>query len=591
MTAAPDNTRSGLTVTHVALVVVIVGIVITTVSFLPVRHSESEPFVSPAFQRTWVAEATAATRAVDLWGGEPLAWKIEPYYGAPNDRRVVQYFERGRMEVERGSSAVSQGLLVSELTRGLIDLGGGLATERQAPEISIDSGAADERVPTYLTLAKYVDRSPGDLTGDRITTWINREGVFERSSTPETRRFGAYVEATGHNLPDVTVDLFEQPEFQGGRWVESFGNPISEPLWTEYRRSDELRPALIQVFERRILVYSPHVEDSRIFSVPSHGRHYFTWRYGSEPHTGVPAIPPDAVAAGVSSADSLDAWTFLENAGTPIDMTLSATGHLMILNAEGQILRVDSPDPAGEALSVSVWAEGIEDPQGLVARGDTVAVTAGDRVWWYHDQDGQGMRSQAPELLTEGIVSISADPIRGKPVTTSGGEFFTRVDSGHAGEVLKTIGTGRQLLNLSDLLDRSGPLAFSSGDLFLTGLTEDGRPAIILVPSALSSASESEPQTIATFSVDTRIRAIAIVDEDHWALSEYGDVIVAVQDEETSRIFALSRTQRINDQDEVELVELARGFSRPTAIQVGLDGSLYVSDADTGRIVRIRYSE
>ncbi|MEX2426319.1 MAG: hypothetical protein WD401_06090 [Thermomicrobiaceae bacterium] len=571
--------------TQVLVTLVFAGVAVGTVSMLPVHHTESTPFASPAFQRTWISEAEAATQGVDLWGSDPLAWRVEPYAGAPDDRRIVQYFDRGRMEVEAGSSRVTLGLLAHEMTSGEIDLGSGVREERQSPEISIDSGSPDESVPTYLTLSRFVgematDRSVGD---ERLTDWINREGRIDQSATPEVVNVDEYIEESGHNLPDVTAELFERPEFQNERWVESFGYPISEPFWTQYRRADQMLPSLVQVFERRILVYTPKLEPSDSFTVASTGRHYSLWRYGTEPHPDTVEPPENASDPGLVLGDDLHAWEYANDIDTPIDLTLAPSGHLLILTAEGEILKADSVDPDGNPSGFTLWAEGIEEPQGMATHGGSVLVTASDRIQWFHEVDGVAISGQSPDLESESTVRAA---VRGKPVADGSGSVFARSGYSPSTNVVREIGSEKPVVRLDSLLSDPGPITFSGNDLVMSGVNEDGRTEVLLIPSVPGNVQSGSAIHLATFPRGSEVRALVAADESRWPVSELGEVVAAVETDGGTGIFALSRQTASG---ETEVIELASGLSRPTALEVGLDGSIYVADAGQGRIIKIRY--
>lgn len=579
------------TVLQVGLVVMLLGAAFAVVSLLPVRQTDSPPFASPLFQHIWVGDAAAATRIVDLWGGEPLAWRVEPYSGAPNDRRVVQYFDRGRMEVESGSSQVTIGKLVQELVQGEIDLGSGIIRSRDVPDLPIDSGALDQQIPTYRTLAQLTIDADSPVVrniGGRVTEWIDRTGRTERPSTPVMVFRSEYVEETGVHLPDVFDELFQRPEFQNERWVDVFGMPISEPFWAEYRRKDESHASLIQVFERRILIYSPGLDEANQFTVASSGRHYASWRYGQDIQTVQNEAEPGTNAGhDLTLADNVEAVVYADDIGTPIDLTLSATGHLMVLTAEGQILIARSRDPNDAPDVFDVWVDGITEPQGMVTRGDSVLLTADSRIWWYHDKDGRGVLDEIEALQADRSASPDTLSVRGKPVVTSGGDVFTRIESGDQ-LLLRALASDDPLVSLTEIFDVPGPVSFANEDLLITGRTSDEVPAVMLLPGIALGIPTTEVDRIASFSADAAIRAISIVSEELWPLGDFGDVFIAMEDGEDARIFAMSRRPAV---DETEMVELVRGLSRPTALEVGLDGSLFVADSDTGQIIRIQYRD
>lgn len=572
------------------MVIVILAIVVA-VSRMPVEENESGQFATPAFQSIWLNEASAATRAVDLWGGEPLASRIEPFIGAPNNRRVVQYFERGRMEVESGADDVTQGKLAQELVTGSIDLGGDVTIKRQPPGFAIDSGEPDDRIPTWRTLSGIVSSDSVDpqAPGDQITRWIGRNGPYERDDTPEVRYLELYIEESGYFIPDVTAELFNRPEFQDERWVESFGYPISEPYWSHYRRQGQTHEALIQVFERRVLVYTPRGESSRAFTVPSIGRHYALWRYGSDATTEPSWPPDDAQQSEITPGDGLEAWVYAEDIGTPVDLALSASGHLMILTMEGEILIAESLDPDGTPSGFEVWASGIEDPQGLTTIGETVVVTASAHFTFFADRDGAGIRVDSELSVLEPGESGN-QTAHGKPVRNSAGAVFGRIESSRGRQVLREIGESEETIDLHEYVVEPGPIGFTGVDLLLAGRQRDDRNSVLLFPSFTTAEPASEPRSIGSFPQDMQIRAIAVADEEHWQISESGEVLVAVQQDHTAQLFALSRTPRGNAAPEVEAIQLASGLSRPTAIEIGLDGSIYVADAETGRIIRITHT-
>jgi hypothetical protein len=558
--------------------------VIAAVSFLPVRQMESPAFANPAFQRTWVNAASASTQVLDLWGSEPLDWRVESYAGAPKDRRIVQYFERGRMEAEAGSNQITSGALVNEMARGEIDLGAGLVLERQPPETPIDSGEDHELVPTYLTLSRLLERAE-DRTGQRVTSWIDRDAHIQRSSTPEVVRLAQYVDATGHNLPDVTVELFERPEFQTERWVESLGYPISEPYWTEYRRPEQAGPSLVQAFERRILIYTPGLEPSRQFTVASSGRHYVDWRYGHQLHHYELDAPAREVDIDLTLGDDLEAWVYAEDIGMPIDLALSITGHLLILTQDGSVFKAESLDPDGHPDRLVEWARGIEDPQGIVTKKDAVLVTTGTDVRWFREENGRGVLEHTDTTHLGDEPTGPSTELRGKPAINSAGVLFTREWSAEDGETLREIAGSDPLVRLDEIVSKPGPVVFSRGDLLVAGASDQGRADVVLIPSVNRDDASHDALTIARFPEGTAVQALAVADEEIWEITEYGDVFVAVTEEAGARLFGLDRDPT---DSEMEMRELAAGQFAPAAIQVGLDGSLYVADAEQNRIIRIR---
>ncbi|MBX6342732.1 MAG: hypothetical protein IRY97_09765, partial [Thermomicrobiaceae bacterium] len=163
-------------------VLLLVVAVLIGVSLLPIDRTDRTSFASPAFQRLWSMQSAAAAGTVDLWGSEPLLWRVEPYLEAPDGRRLVQYFDRGRMELtagrDSGPPSITQGLLAQELTTGQIHLGHTLLAPRPPAEIAIDGGPLDDRVPTYAALGKVVNHPAVDRAAGRepLRAWIDGRG-------------------------------------------------------------------------------------------------------------------------------------------------------------------------------------------------------------------------------------------------------------------------------------------------------------------------------------------------------------------------------------------------------------------------------
>jgi hypothetical protein len=572
-----------------ALAFGIILIALIGVSLFPVRQTENAPFASPAFQRLWSSELVSAARVVDLWGSDPLVWRVEPYFGTPNNRRTVQYFERGRMELQADSRSVTLGLLARELTTGRIDLGVNVFEEREPPDVAIDGGEADERVPTYLTLSRLIGESDEDRSGagQQIVQWIDRTGEVDENMTPTVVRFGEYVPETGHNLPDVTVDLFERSEFGSRGWIDSFGYPISEPFWTYYRRGDTFQPSLVQVFERRILIYSPRMENENQFTVANTGRHYYRWRYGSE----LTAEPADKFEGASESDMTLPgdyrAYEYPVDTGTPIDVTLSPSGHLLVLTEQGQILRANGHDPHILSRGFSVWVEGIDEPRGIVTKGNLVLVSTASGVQAYRNQGGQGALEQSGGAEMPSDTSL-ANGTLDKVVTNTHGEVYSVVDNDTGAAALVALDSSSPAISLSDWVADVGAVVFSRDHLFVAGTSDDGRQKILQLSGAGDVSALQAANTVATFAAQTIVHALEFAGDTDWPATRSDSMLVAVEDEDGGSLYLLDVEQ---PDGTTELLEFSRGLSRPVAMVFGLDGSLYVADAGLGKIIRIVHGE
>src|SRR5437762_598470 len=97
-------------------------------AIFPLQSLQAEDFADPAFQAVWEKsdKAVAAGQVARpwLWGDAPFATKEEPYDEATTGARLVQYFDKSRMELtnpfgdKNSQYYVTNGLLTKELVSG-----------------------------------------------------------------------------------------------------------------------------------------------------------------------------------------------------------------------------------------------------------------------------------------------------------------------------------------------------------------------------------------------------------------------------------------------------------------------------------------
>ena len=57
------------------------------------------------------------------------------------------------------------------------------------------------------------------------------------------------------------------------------GYPLTEAYWTDVLVGGVQKQVLVQVFERRVLTYTPSNSDGWKVEAGNVGQHYYTWRY------------------------------------------------------------------------------------------------------------------------------------------------------------------------------------------------------------------------------------------------------------------------------------------------------------------------
>ncbi len=268
-------------------------------------------FADPAFGELWARSdmpiAAGAPNLVPrswLWGRMLTGGTRETYDQGPGGYRLVQYFDKSRMEINNPSAArdawyVTNGLLVVEMVDGRVQLAD-TAFEQRTPAneaIAGDPVEGNPNAPTYATLrsvAYPVVRDPAPRrSGATVTQTLTRDGNVR--DDPALARYGitleAYEETLGHNIPAVFMRFFNQQGvvYEAGGfmtgpvvrdWKFVMGLPISEPYWSRVRINGVEQDVLVQAFQRRVLTYTPANPQEWQVEMGNVGQHYLRWRYG-----------------------------------------------------------------------------------------------------------------------------------------------------------------------------------------------------------------------------------------------------------------------------------------------------------------------
>ena len=279
-------------------------------------------FGDTGFENTWnrvdkpVQDLPGVGRGYTWGPPAPNAGNIstEPYNGAA---RKVQYFDKARMEINNPGGNpndlfyVTTGLLVKELVTGNRQDGDSAFTALPPSQVQVagdtNEGGANPLAPTYASF-RFVgtffekENSVGKMSGQPITAWLERSGLVSSGLVPEQRLLKGYDEVTGHNIADVFEDYgnLNGPIWNGSAFVNGsvffglplyvFGRPITEPYWVRTVVRGEMQDVLVQLFERRVLTYTPSNPDGFKVEMGNVGQHYYRWRYELN---GLPAQTPN----------------------------------------------------------------------------------------------------------------------------------------------------------------------------------------------------------------------------------------------------------------------------------------------------------
>lgn len=249
-----------------------------------------------AFTNLWTRTDDAVARKAVArswtWGPQAFATGREPYAEAPGGTRLVQYWDKSRMEITNPDGNrqepwfVTNGLLTKELISGSLQTGTGAFESRQPAQVPVAGDPNDPNSPTYASFTRIAslnsDRRVAAATGAAVTQTIRRDG--STGSDQALARYNVrnvqYNAEIGHNIPNVFADYFKTMPID---WVFALGYPISEPYWARVQVNGQPQDVLIQVYERRVLTFTPANSATFQVEMGNVGQHYWRWRYGTAP--------------------------------------------------------------------------------------------------------------------------------------------------------------------------------------------------------------------------------------------------------------------------------------------------------------------
>jgi len=271
-----------------------------------VNPAAPPPEVEAIFQRTWARMDRPVTEGrvnrTWIWGpGNAVTDIVEIYGDAPNGERHVRYFDKTRMEDNSWRAEqpwdVTNGLLAQELVTGVVQLGDDAFSDPREPANVVVAGDPDSPGPTYATFAKLLNEPPHPIDQPIIHT-ITPEGVVgtDPSLAAQNVWTAALYDTRSpvHSVPNVfwefmtgTGLIYEDGQYVIGPYFENpiyaTGYPLTEPYWTQVNVRGVPTLVLVQVFERRVLTYTPSNPDGWKVEAGNVGQHYYMWRYGQQP--------------------------------------------------------------------------------------------------------------------------------------------------------------------------------------------------------------------------------------------------------------------------------------------------------------------
>lgn len=249
-----------------------------------------EGFADSAIRAVWQrddgAVASGKSSRPWMWGPGPFHTDYEPLDGSPGSAHLVQYFDKGRLEVNDPAADpgspwyVSSGRLVSEMVAGEAEAGTEQHYKIGPAQVPVTGDDGNGQAPSYAAFAAFTARVQR-ADGQTITNLLTASGKVEPMQLlPAGKQLGRYEPATGHNWADVFRQFATDPNRPAGfNWLYTLGYPITEPYWVRAPINGRVQPVLIQLFERRTLTYNPANPPGTQVEMGNVGRHYYLWRY------------------------------------------------------------------------------------------------------------------------------------------------------------------------------------------------------------------------------------------------------------------------------------------------------------------------
>jgi DMSO/TMAO reductase YedYZ molybdopterin-dependent catalytic subunit len=357
----------------------------------------------------------------------------EAYAEGVGGKRLVQYFDKSRMEINNPSGNksdpfyVTNGLLAIELMTGRMQVGNTQFIDRYPAQIPLASDTDDPNAPTYATFTNLMNKATsrvGQAPADRVDKG-GKVAPGNATTNVEALTIAYYEPVTGHNIPRAFWDFLNASGtvWVGGRlstarlsdpWFYTSGLPVTEMYTAKVKI--EGKPDVdvyIQAFERRVLTYVPSFPKEFQVQMGNIGQHYYDWRYKdagrpSSAPTSTPSIQSSSkltITGTVKSVLTLDidalkthkaqslSVKFTEESGA----THTYKGPLVL----DLLKEAGGEGNAGRDLPIRyVVATGANGQKTVLSWGEIDPIFVGTKAIVAYEQDGADMKGeQSPGRL------------------------------------------------------------------------------------------------------------------------------------------------------------------------------------------------
>ncbi len=324
-----------------------------TLSLIPATETQAKAFdfADTAFKAQWqrpdkLVEDGSTLRSW-VWGPAFSEGKQEAYTETPGGQRLVQYFDKARMEINNPNAArsdkyfVTNGLLVTDMISGQLQVGEKdfKPNPAGASEIQVAGDPGNGVALTYASFKSVASINGGnrtpDQTGQAATKTLAKDGSADQNpGAADYKVKNAYYEETlGHNIPDVFWTYLNQPgqiysdnSMHNGlilEWQVAVGLPLTEAYWSRAIVSGQEKDVLVQMFQRRMLTYTPSNAPQWRVEMGNVGQHYYKWRYDKQ--SSATPSPTTATTPTVQPITTTTAAPTSSTTPVPTTTTVPAT--------------------------------------------------------------------------------------------------------------------------------------------------------------------------------------------------------------------------------------------------------------------------
>lgn len=256
-------------------------------------------YADPAFEAQWNKGQIFVGAHAVLIGNRygPLSTaregQQERYKDAPGGQRLVQYFDKGRLELGP-NGAVTTGLLTVEMKSGQMQVGDNAFEVRPPARVNL-AGDPGSSGPTYADLALMPEVRPYTGNGTAYPyLWDGKQLVLlhDQKEFPfpiftSSGNYSRLIDSPGGRYHQWVPDRFALflgilAPFNGtaNRDITTItGYPISPFFFAQTTIGGKQTWVLIQAFERYVLTFNPNNDDDSQVEFGNIGQHYYRWRY------------------------------------------------------------------------------------------------------------------------------------------------------------------------------------------------------------------------------------------------------------------------------------------------------------------------